>query len=187
MLRAVIDTSTLVSYALTKSALLGRLVDSWRSGVFVVLSSPDTRDELTRVLQRPSIQQRVAVSLDPLIAGFERYTENVPGLVSLSGACRDPKDDKFLACAVKGRGAQYLVSSDADLLDMRRYDSVAIVNPGQFVLVLELYDQPPEVLSRRHNRAVLENILAYVSLDPDTAQCIKEALALQSGPHVSSA
>jgi len=81
------------------------------------------------VLARPVIQHLATAPLDELVRGLERFSKNVSGALDLSGACRDPKDDKSLACAVEGR-AHYLVSSDRDLLNMRCYRDVAIVSPG---------------------------------------------------------
>ena len=107
----------------------------WRASTFTLLSSLATRAELAGVLARPAIRQLATASLDELVRGLERFSEHVSGGLDLSGACRDPKDDKFLACAVRG-GAHYLVSSDRDLLDMRRYQDVAIVNPGPANLIL---------------------------------------------------
>ena len=118
MLRVVIDTSSLVSFVLTQGEIMSRVVAQWRAGAFVLLSSPATRAELAGVLTRPAIQQLAVAPLDELVHGLERFSEHVPGKLDLSGACRDPKDDKFLACAVEGH-AHYVVSSDRDLLDMR--------------------------------------------------------------------
>ena len=101
--RAVIDTSSLVSYVLARGDLMRRVVAHWRANGFVVLSSPATPAELAAVLSRPQIQRLAVAPLDPLIQGLERYTWHVPGALDLTGACRDPKDDKFLACAVEGR------------------------------------------------------------------------------------
>ncbi len=78
-----------------------------------VLSSSATRDELAKVLARPTIQQLAVASLDELVYGLEHFSEHVPVGLELSGACRDPKDDMFLACAVEGK-AHYIVSSDRD-------------------------------------------------------------------------
>ena len=137
MLRVIIDTSSLVSTVLTRGELMRRVVAHWRSGTFTVLSSPATRAELAVVLARPSIRELAAAPLDELVRGLERFSEHVPGALDLAGACRAPKDGKFLACAVEG-GAHYLVSSDRDLLELRHCRGVAIVNPGQFLLALEL-------------------------------------------------
>lgn len=139
MLRAVIDTRSLVSYVLARGEIMRRVVAHWHSNRFVLISSPQTRGELAEVLSRPRIRSRSVVPLETLVQGMERYSWRSPGILDLRGASCDPKDDKFLACAVEGE-AQYLVSSDRDLLDIRMFRNVAIVNPGQFLLSLDLYD-----------------------------------------------
>ena len=176
----VIDTSSLVSYVLTRGELMRRVVAHWRADAFTVLSSPATRAELAGVLARPSIRRLAVAPLDELVRGLERFSVHVPGSLDLSGSCRDPKDDKFLACAVEGR-AHYLVSSDRDLLEMRRYRDVAIVNPGQFLLALELYPLDAEALATRFGRHVLGDIQASVPLEPRTAARVGAALMVLSG------
>lgn len=175
MLRVVIDTSSLVSYVLTRGQLMGKVVARWRAGDFTLLSSPATRGELAAVLARPSIQRLSQEPLDALVVGYERFTHHVAGDLSLSGACRDAKDDKFLACAVEGQ-AHYLVSSDRDLLEMRRYRRVAMVNPGQFLLALELYGAELQALAERFAAEELAGILGAVSLEPGTESKLTEAL-----------
>lgn len=179
MLRVVIDTSSLVSYVLTQGKLMHRVVAHWRVGAFALLSSPATRAELADVLARPAIRQLATAPLDELVRGLKRFSEHVPGVLHLSGACRDPKDDKFLACAVEG-GAHYLVSSDHDLLDMHYYQNVTIVNPGQFLLALELYPMEARALATRFDRDVLADIQATVPLEPGTAARVAEALTMLS-------
>jgi putative PIN family toxin of toxin-antitoxin system len=180
VLRVVIDTSSLVSYVLTRGELMGRVVAHWRAGTFILLSSPATRAELACVLARPAIRRLAAAPLDELVRGLERFSEHVQGNLDLAGACRDPKDDKFLACAVEGE-AHYLVSSDRDLLDMQRYQQVAIVNPGQFLLALELYPMEARALAARFGRDVLLDIQATVPLEPATATRVAETLTALSG------
>ena len=178
MLRVVIDTSSLVSYVLTRGHLMRRVVAQWRANRFVVLSSPaTTRSNLPAVLSRPQIQRLAVAPFDPLIQGLERFTWHVPGALDLTGACRDPKDDKFLACAVEGK-AHYLVSSDKDLLDMKSYRGVAIVNPGQFLLALELHPLDVKVLVKRFDRETLVGIQQSLPLEPETAARLLEAIAL---------
>lgn len=183
MLRVVIDTSSLVAYVLTRGELMRRVVAHWRAGTFTLLSSPATRAELAGVLTQPDIQQLSVTPLDELRQGLERFSEHVPGTLDLSGVCRDPKDDKFLACAVEGK-AHYLVSSDHDLLDMRHYRDVAIVNPGQFLLALELYPMEARALAARFSRDVLADILATVPLEPETVARVAEALTSASSGSV---
>ena len=106
---------------------------------------------------------------------MERFTEYVPGIIYRSGACRDAKDDKFLACEVEGK-AHYLVSSDRDLLEMRYYQNVAIVNPGQFLLVLELHAMDEKAMAARFGRDTLQGIQANVPLAPEIARRVEEAI-----------
>ena len=177
MLSVVIDTSSLVSYVLTQGKLMSRVVAHWRTGTFRLISSPSTRSELQAVLRRPQIQRLADLPLDELFHGLERFSHHVPGNMKLSGACRDAKDDKFLACAVEGE-AHYLVSSDRDLLDMRRFRGVAIVNPGQFLLAVELYPLHEGAIAERFDRDVLTNILENIPLEPGTEARLREAIKL---------
>jgi putative PIN family toxin of toxin-antitoxin system len=147
------------------------------SGTFTLLSSPATRAELAGVLARPAIRELAVAPLDELVRGLERFSVHVPGVLVLSGDCRDPKDDKFLACAVEGE-AHYLVSSDRDRLDMHHYRSVAIVNPGQSLLALELYPMEVAAIAARFSRDVLEGIQASVPLEPETTARVAEAVAM---------
>jgi len=180
MLRVVIDTSSLVSYVLTRGDVMHRVISHWRANHFVTLSSPATRAELAAVVSRSQIERLAVASLDPLIQGLDRYSWHVPGELRLTGACRDPKDDKFLACAVEGN-AHYLVSSDKDLLSMRFYRGVAIVNPGQFLLALELHALDVQALAERFDLETLASIRDLLPLEPETTDRLLEAIALAEG------
>lgn len=177
MLRVVIDTSSLVSYVLTRGEIMRQVVAHWRASDFRLLSSPATRAELAAVLQRPRIRRLAVAPLGELALGVDRFSHHVSGTLDLAVPCRDPKDAKFLRCAVEGE-AHYLVSSDRDLLDMRRWRGVAIVNPGQFLLALELYGMEAVAMAERFEPAVLRGILETVVLEPSTAARVKEAVEL---------
>jgi putative PIN family toxin of toxin-antitoxin system len=173
----VLDTSSLVSYVLTRGDIMRRVIAHWRASRFVLLSSPQTRAELAAVLARPQIRNLATAPLDDLTRGFERYTWHVPGALDLSGACRDPRDDKFLACAVEGE-AHYLVSSDNDLLHMRSFRGVVIHNPGQFLLALELSMLDANGIAQRFDRSTLVDIQEALLLEPETASRLAAAVDL---------
>ena len=177
MLRVVIDTSSLISYALTRDDLMQRVVAHWRAGTFSLLSSPATRTELSTVLSRPCVQSLAGSPLDELLRGVERFSEHVSGELQLTGVSRDGQDDKFLSCAVEG-GADYLVSIKRTLLDVRRYRGVAILSPGQFLLALELYPMEAAAMALRFSRDVLAGIPATVPLEPGTAARVAKAVDL---------
>jgi putative PIN family toxin of toxin-antitoxin system len=154
-----------------------RVIAHWRANHYVLLSSPQTRAELAAVLSRPQISRLAKAPLGELVRGIERYTWNVPGELDLSGASRDPKDDKFLACAVEGK-AHYLVSSDNDLLDMRSFREVVIHNPGQFLLALELSMLDENAIARRFKLSTLKDLQKILSLEPETASRLSLAIHL---------
>lgn len=57
-------------------------------------------------------------------------------------ACRDPKDDKILELAVNGR-ANYIVTSDDDLLDLNPFRGIAIVRPAEFLTIVDSETMEP--------------------------------------------
>jgi hypothetical protein len=139
-LRAVLDTNLLVSYLLTQGETLSHIVDHWEQGHFIYVYSPAMLAELKKVVNRPRLRRAMRADPQALIEVIEQDAELVPGELVLAGVSRDPKDDAFIACAVEGK-ADYLVSGDADLLDMGSYQSVQMIAPQLFLQKLNTLAQ----------------------------------------------
>jgi hypothetical protein len=139
-MRVVLDTNIVVSYLLTQGKTLSRIIDHWEQGSFVVLISPAMLAELKDVLPRPRLRRTMSADPKALLEVLEHDAEQVPGELVLSGVCRDPKDDIFIACAVEGR-ADVLVSGDDDLLVLDNYQGVQMMSPASFVLLLEQQEE----------------------------------------------
>ncbi len=152
-----------------------QVVNAWEARDFVFLTSPLTRAELFAVLDRPYIRLRANISPDRLVDGIAKSTELIPGKLAFSPVCRDPKDDKFLACAVEGK-AQYLVSSDKDLLEMKVFQEVGILNPGQFLAVLQLARMDAAQLKATYSAETLRLIQQNLCLDAVTNKKINLVL-----------
>lgn len=116
LIRATIDTNLFVSGLFWPQTLPAQLLQAWQSQRFRLVTSTALRVEVTEVLGRPKFARyrlnaaRVRTILDAL-AGAEQAPPRDP----LPLHCRDPKDDKFLACALGGQ-VDYLVTGDEDLL-----------------------------------------------------------------------
>lgn len=136
MIRAVIDTNLLVSYLLTNGDTISRMMAHWEQGHFVYLQSSQMLDELIDVINRPRLRRYLKTDPQPLLDLIETDAEYTDGKLALPGACRDPKDDKFIAYAVEGN-ADYIVSGDNDLLDLGVYQDIQIVRVWDFLMVLE--------------------------------------------------
>lgn len=70
---------------------------------------------------------------NPDIKIFSNFTDEIELLESVSDVkiCRDPKDDKFINCAIDAK-ALYIVSGDKDLLAIKNFDEVEIVTAREF-------------------------------------------------------
>jgi predicted nucleic acid-binding protein len=56
--------------------------------------------------------------------------------VRVRKASKDPSDDEVIACAVS-IGADYLVTGDSDLRQIRSYGAVSIISPRSFEVLFE--------------------------------------------------
>jgi putative PIN family toxin of toxin-antitoxin system len=129
---AVIDTNLIISYLLTQGETLSQLIDLWEDDQFFYVTSTEILQELEEVVNRPKL--RVYIKGDPttLIVTIKNDALIVPGEFKLTGICRDPKDDKFIACAVEG-GANYIVTGDKDLLDLISYKNIKMIRVLDFI------------------------------------------------------
>jgi uncharacterized protein len=59
----------------------------------------------------------------------------IPG--ALTAACRDPDDNMVLECALVGH-AQYIVSGDKDLLELKEFRGIRIVRAAEFLKLLAI-------------------------------------------------
>jgi putative PIN family toxin of toxin-antitoxin system len=138
MIRAVLDTSVLISALIGPNGPPGAVLDAAERGVFALCLSPailaETLDVLTRdgkFLARYRIDgARAAGFCDGLLQTAELVTE----LPDLTGAVAlDPKDDVIVATAVAAK-ADYLVTGDRrHLLPLGTYEGIRIVEPRAFL------------------------------------------------------
>lgn len=129
--RVVLDTNVLVSALLFRGEV-SRLAELWKSGKIVSVVSPATFKEFKDVLAYPKFslaESEIRTIIEDEVLPF---FEVVDVHEEISGSCRDADDNKFLACAVSA-SADYIVSGDKDLCDMRRYKSIKIVKVSDFL------------------------------------------------------
>lgn len=131
IVRVVLDTNILISALLFKGEM-ARLVELWKEGRIVPLISQATFKEFRDVLAYPKFsltENEIRTIIEDEVLPF---FEVVAVKEDINGSCRDPEDDKFLACAVSA-SADYIVSGDKDLCDMRGYKSIKIIKVADFL------------------------------------------------------
>lgn len=136
ILRAVFDTSTLVSAALRPDSIPDQAL-SHGMVHHQVLSSRNALEELERVLARDKFDRYM--SREARAEFIRRFRRDVvlcevsaAEIQLLSTACRDPYDAPFLALALAAK-ASLIVSSDADLLTLHPWRGIPILTPAQFL------------------------------------------------------
>lgn len=133
--RVVLDTNVLVS-ALLFTGKLSKIVDLWRQGKVIPLISRETFEELRAVLEYP----KFSLAPDEIQSIIENeilpFFEVVEIKENIRGICRDPGDDKFLACALSG-SAHFILSGDKDLIDLKSYKTIRIIKTSEFLKLFE--------------------------------------------------
>ncbi|MCL6106498.1 MAG: putative toxin-antitoxin system toxin component, PIN family [Actinobacteria bacterium] len=135
MYKAVFDTNIYVSAAAFggKLEILFRL--SWSPHrQFKLYTSNDILKETVRVLASDKFQFTRDEIADA-VASIIEAADVVEPKTKISVVSDEP-DNRILECAIKTM-ADYLVSGDAHLLDLKEYKGIRILKPAQFLALLE--------------------------------------------------
>ena len=140
MLKVVLDTNIFVSSLLSNDGRPALVIDAWRSGQYLLVTSRSIISEIKRVLNAPDIRMKYGVSrkqIDKLALLLENDAIVVPGLSPVAGAIpEDPTDEIFLATALDAE-ADFIISGDRHLLDLGQYKNIRISTARQFLEFLE--------------------------------------------------
>lgn len=132
----VLDTVVLIRGLINPYGLWGRVVFDWAAHYRLSISRP-LLTEYLEVMRRPELTRK-----------FRSLPEHMHDLLSLLSQAeivildelpafeRDPKDAMVLATAVQA-GADYIVSEDKDLLDLKQHKGITIVSAAAFLRLLE--------------------------------------------------
>jgi putative PIN family toxin of toxin-antitoxin system len=136
--RVVIDTSVLIRYLIKPSAAIRELIEvRWLSDEIQMVTCPGLLAELKGVLGRDYIQDLIRPAEGQvLLDAIALKAEALPSLGPVPSYTRDPKDDKFVACALAGE-AQYVITVDRDLLVLESLGSLLVITPEQFIAMLK--------------------------------------------------
>ena len=105
-----------------------------------MLTSEPSLAELRAALEYPRLQRYLKMSKQDT-EEFVILLEQIAEPVRIAdhpapGICRDPDDEPYLQTALAGR-ADYIVSGDGDLLDLKVVEHIPIVTPADFERILK--------------------------------------------------
>jgi len=130
MLKVVIDTNVIIS-ALNFGGNPKAVLELARKRHIRNTTSPFIINEIDRVLTRKfGWQMEVMREVINDIQGFS-YVVNPPETIAV---IKNLSDNRILECAVAG-GADYLISGDHHLTDLKTFGTINIVTPTEFLAI----------------------------------------------------
>ncbi|MBI4385196.1 MAG: putative toxin-antitoxin system toxin component, PIN family [Nitrospinae bacterium] len=135
MIRAVLDANQFVSALLKPVSHPARILDLAEEGKVELLVSNGILSEIRRVLLYPKLVKVHGLSakqIDAFLESFWKIATVTPGKLRVQAVEKDPTDNKYIECALEGE-ADYIVSGDRHLLDLKTFQGIKIVNPAAFL------------------------------------------------------
>jgi len=143
MIRAVLDTNVIVSGTIVPHGNPAKVLKAWRQGRFVMVTSPAIIEEATEVLAPAHIARHYPLSTEEINSLGKLLATGsmlVPGTKKVTVVKEDPDDDLFVAVALEGE-AEYIVSGDPHLLQVKEVHGVQVVTPREFLIHLKLEER----------------------------------------------
>lgn len=135
MLKVVVDTNQFISSLISQKGPSAKLIDAWRHYQFTLIINVALLEEIERVFYYPRIIKARDLS-ERTIETFLKFIRkraviltNTPKVTVITD---DPDDNQVLACAIKSK-ADYIVSGDTDLLNLKEYQGIPIVTVTEFL------------------------------------------------------
>ncbi len=135
MLKVVLDANLFVSGIITAKGNPARILNLIRDDKLRLLISPAILEEVRKVLLYPHIRKLHGFGpeqVDENLGKLTAFAEFIPGVMRIEIVKDDPTDDKYVECAAEG-GADYIISGDRHLTDLKHYQGIKIVGPTSFL------------------------------------------------------
>ncbi len=139
MLKIVLDTNVLVSALINPHGKPAQILNYVFENKIRLFTSPSIIEELERVLSYPRLMKRHGLEKEEL----KEFTFDLLSIMSLveeeetiEVIMEDPSDNKYLSCAFNTK-ADFIVSGDVHLLNLKEYGGIPIITPAQLLEIME--------------------------------------------------
>lgn len=127
----MIDTNIYIS-AIFWGGKPREVVDLGRDKKIYIFISADIQKEIAEKLK---IKFKLdEIEIDCILSDISTFTIPVRVTKRIQAVADDPDDDKFIECAVSCR-ANYIVSGNKHLLDLKEYAGIKILKASEFLLI----------------------------------------------------
>jgi len=141
--KIIVDANLFASSLIKPNTNPGKILDLVKENQVELILSPGIIKEIKRILLYPKIQKYHRKSVQEIDTYFEdilMFAWVVEGKEPVDVIKDDPTDNKYLACAHEGE-ADYIVSGDHHLLDLKTYKGIVIIKPKAFLNRWEKEDE----------------------------------------------
>ena len=138
MIRVVLDANLYVSALLKSRSKPAQILQLVYERKVQLLLSSKILSEVKTVLLYPKLQklhQRSEEQVDDLLRKLAKIAVLTPGELALDVVHSDPTDNKYVECAIEG-DADFIVSGDRHLTDLKDFRGINILSPTAFLNVL---------------------------------------------------
>ena len=142
MIRVVIDANVFVSAILKPNSNPDKVIDLVKQGRITLALSPDILAEIRKVLLYPKIRKELKLTTKEIgeaLAQIVQAAIITSGRVRLNAIESDPDDNRYLECAVEVQ-ADFIISGDRHLKDLKNFQGIKIVNSATFIAFIEKLD-----------------------------------------------
>jgi putative PIN family toxin of toxin-antitoxin system len=136
----VVDTNVLIRATFRKRSPVSlRIYQAMKEQVCILATSPAILAEIRDVISRDyiiALTHTTPAQRTRFMHELDDISLLTSGQGTITQESRDREDNKFLVCASEAQ-ADYLITSDDDLLDLKTHESTRIIPPQEFVALLD--------------------------------------------------
>ena len=139
MTKVVLDANIFVSSIIVPKGKSAQIIDLVVKKKIELIISQPILEEVRRVLFYPHIKKRHPHNsevIEKFINKWTRLAHLTQGKIKVDAIKDDPTDDKYLECAVEGK-ADYIVSGDKHLKNLKEFRGIKIIEPSVFLTLIE--------------------------------------------------
>lgn len=138
MFKVVIDTNIIVSGIISSSGSPYEVLKAWKNRKFFHITSPSILNEVERVFHYPKIKESYNLetkTIHDILLRLSKYSFLTEEKLQVDEIKEDITDNLFLACA-KESNADFIVTGDKHLLDLRDFEGTTIVTSRHFIEII---------------------------------------------------
>jgi len=133
--RVIIDTNLWISFLISNN--LNKLDKILNSKYCSIIFSQELLGEFIEVSRRPKLMKYFGQSaLEAILETIEEFAEFID-VTSQIKFLNDSKDDFLLSLAIDGN-ADYLITGDKELLEVKKYGETEIISITEFLLKYDI-------------------------------------------------